>query len=164
QPVTLGVLLACLTFFFACLRAGDPDSWWHLKAGQEVWQTHSIPTTDHWSFTVNGNPWTPHEWLSELTIYLAYAAGGLQGLQLWMGLPAIAFVVVVDALCYFYCGSVWAAVFGGFLAFFFGTIGFSVRPQVLGYLLLAVELLIIERAWRARPERGRAKLLWLLPP
>ena len=158
-PVVAGALLACLTFFFCGLRLSDPDTWWHLKAGQEIWQSGSIPTTDHWSFTVHGNAWTAHEWLAEISIYLAYTWGGLAGLQLWVCCLAATIVAAVYTLCYRYSGSATAASAGGFLAFFFGTIGFSVRPQMLGYSFLALELLILERAWSRSP-----RSLCLLPP
>jgi hypothetical protein len=66
---------------------------------------------------------------------------------------------MVYALCYRYCGNAPMSMLGGFLAFFFGTIGFAVRPQMIGYALLALELLLMERAWSGRP-----RVLWWLPP
>ena len=39
------------------------DLWWHLAAGREIWEKHSVPTTDHFSFTFAGQPWMHHEWL-----------------------------------------------------------------------------------------------------
>lgn len=158
-PMVLGSLLVCLTFCFCSMTFSDPDSWWHLKLGQEIWQSHVIPRADHWSFTVYGNPWIPHEWLAQVSIYLAYLMGGYQGLLLWLCVLASALVGVVYTLCYRYCEDATTAVLGGLVAFFFGSIGFAVRPHMIGYLLLAVELLLMERAWSGRPRD-----LWWLPP
>ncbi len=157
-PVAVCGLLVCVTFCFCCLRFSDPDTWLHLKLGQEIWRTRAIPRLDHWSFTVNGKPRIDHEWLSQLSIYIAYLAWGYRGLQLWLCALASAIMAEAYVLCYRYCGNAKIAALGGFLAFFFGTIGFSIRPHLIGYALLALELLLLERAWRGRP-----RLLWWLP-
>src|ERR1700676_4425877 len=159
RPVVLCGMLVCLTFCFCCLRFNDPDTWLHLKLGQEIWQTHAIPQADHWSFTVAGRPRINHEWMAQLSMYLAYCWGGYQGLLLWLCVLGSALVALVYALCYRYCGSATIAMLGGFLVFFFGTIGFAIRPHMIGYTLLSVELLVMERAWSGRP-----RVLWCLPP
>jgi hypothetical protein len=158
-PVILGGLLACLTFCLCCTRFSDPDTWWHLKIGQEIWQTHSIPRADHWSFTVYGHSWTPHEWLSQLLLFTIYRVFGYAGLQLWLCLLASSIVAAGYALSYHYSWDTVVAALGGFLAFFFGTVGFSIRPQLIGYLLLTGELLVLLRAFRGKP-----RVLWWLPP
>jgi hypothetical protein len=162
-PVVLCGMLVCLTFCFCCLRFSDPDAWWHLKMGQEIWQSHAIPSSDHWSFTVPGHSWIAHEWLAEVSLFLAFSVAGYQGLQLWLCLLASAFVAAMYVLCYRHCGSPSAALLGGFLAFFFGTMGFALRPQMIGYLLLVFELLILQSAWQS-PLKFRSRLLWWLPP
>jgi hypothetical protein len=158
-PVVLGSLLVCLTFCFCSMRFSDPDLWWHLKVGQEIWQTHALPNADHWSFTAYGKPWIDHEWLSQLLLYLVWRIGGYQALQFFLCAVSSAIVALVYALCRRYCENAEVAMLGGFLAFFFGTMGFSLRPQLIGYASLAVLLLIMERAWSGRP-----LALWWLPP
>jgi len=159
-PVVLCGMVVCLTFCFCCLRFNDLDFWWHLQLGREIWQSHAIPKLDHWSFTVFGHLWIAHEWLSELSLYLSYRVAGYQGLQLWLCGLAGGIVAAVYRLCYRYCGNASIAVLGGFIAAFFGTIGFALRPQMIGYLLLTVELLILQGA----APSFRSKRLWLLPP
>ena len=158
-PVVLGSLLVCLTFCFCSMRFSDPDLWWHLKVGQEIWQTHALPNADHWSFTAYGKPWIDHEWLSQLLLYLVWRIGGYQALQFFLCAVSSAIVALVYALCRRYCENAEVAMLGGFLAFFFGTMGFSLRPQLIGYALLVLLLLIMERAWSGRP-----RTLWWLPP
>ena len=60
------VLLGVLT---VRSRFSDPDMWWHLKTGEVIWTTHSIPTTDLFSYTTNHHAWVPHEWLSQVLMY-----------------------------------------------------------------------------------------------
>lgn len=157
-PVVLSSLLACLTFWICSTRFADPDTWWHLKLGQEVWQTHAIPSLDSWSYTVNGHPFVAHEWLGQVSLFAAFHWFGYTGLQVWLCLFSAAIAVASFMLCYRYSGDAVAAAVGGFLALFFGSIGMSMRPQVIGYLLLVIELLILHRAYT---ERARA--LWWLP-
>ena len=45
-PVVLAALLGVLAVIFASTRLNDPDMWWHLKMGQIIWDSHSVPTTD----------------------------------------------------------------------------------------------------------------------
>src|SRR4051812_49049230 len=81
-PVVLGSLLILLTLLTVRGRFSDPDMWWHLKAGEIIWNTHSIPRVDVFSYTAAGHPWTAQEWLSEVTIFGAYRLGGYAGLML----------------------------------------------------------------------------------
>src|SRR5258708_608517 len=83
-PVVLAALLAVLTVLTVRSRFSDPDMWWHLKTGEIIWKTHSIPQVDVFSFTTNHHAYVPHEWLSQLTIYAAYHFGGYPGLMLWL--------------------------------------------------------------------------------
>jgi hypothetical protein len=137
----------------------DPDVWWHLKVGEIIWETHSIPRADLFSHTTGNHPWIPHEWLAQLSLYGAYKLGGYSGLILWLSLFGSAVVVLVYALCWLRSGNAKVALFGGMAAWLFATIGLAVRPLVLGHLFLAAELLVLELA-RKRSMRW----LWLLPP
>ena len=58
------------------------DTWWHLRAGQEMWTRGQVLLTDEFSFTAAGRYWPNHEWLGDVLMYLAFAAGGLRGLTL----------------------------------------------------------------------------------
>ena len=44
----------------------DPDLWWHLQTGQDIFLTKTIPHVDIYSFTKAGSEWVTHEWLSEV--------------------------------------------------------------------------------------------------
>jgi hypothetical protein len=138
-------------------RFNDPDLWFHLKLGEVVWNTHSIPTTELFSHTAFGYPWTAHEWLGQLSIYTAYHIAGLPGLMAWLATCGSLLFALVYILCYQYSRNALPAFLGGMFAWFFGSVGFAIRPHLLGYTFLVVELLVIELAGRRR------KWLWLLP-
>ncbi len=66
-----------LVFFGAGFASfTDPDYWWHLRTGQYIVQTHSIPSHDIFSFTVPGKHWLMYEWLSEVLIYVSVSHVG----------------------------------------------------------------------------------------
>ena len=142
-PVMLAFMLAVLAFISVRSRFDDPDMWWHLKMGEIMWTTHSIPVHDIFSYTTNHQATVPQEWLGEVSIYLAYMLGGYSGLMLWMCILASAIVIAGYALCTAYGGNVKVAFAGAILIWFFSTIGLSIRPQMLGYLLLIAELFLI---------------------
>ncbi len=158
-PVVLSLALAVLTVLTVRDRFDDPDLWWHLKTGEIIWNTHSIPQTDIFSFTTNQHAWTAHEWLSQITIYGAWRLWDYQGLMLWLCVLGSLLFIGQYALCALYSGNAKVALVGGLVAWFFGTVGMAIRPQVLGYLLLTCELLIVHLGRKHNP-----RWFLLLPP
>lgn len=158
-PAALAAGLVAVTVLSLATRFENPDLWWHLKVGQIIWNTHTIPSSDLFSFTAQGHPWTAHEWLSEVSMYGAYKLGGYTGLMIWVSVLASLIFLVVYLLCWLMTGNALVALRGGMVAWCFGTVGLSIRPLILGHLFLAAEILVLELA-RTR----RRRWLWLLPP
>jgi hypothetical protein len=139
----LAGVLALLAVLTDRSRFHDPDMWWHLKTGEVIWTTHTIPTTDLFSYTTNHHAWIPHEWLSQVLIYAAYRLGGYSGLMLWLCFFTASLLIAGYTLCSLYSANSKTALIGALTIWFFGTIGFAVRPQMIGYLLLIIELLLL---------------------
>lgn len=142
-PVMLAFMLALLAVFTVRSRFDDPDMWWHLKMGQIIWTTHTIPLQDTFSYTTNHHPSVPQEWLGEVSLYIAYKLGGYSGLMLWVCLFASAIFIAAFVFCSAYGGNLKVAFLGGVIVWLFSTIGLAARPQMIGYLLLIVELFLI---------------------
>ncbi len=142
-PAMLSALLVVLAVITARPRLNDPDLWWHLKTGEIIWNTHQIPRTDLFSFTTNNHEWIAHEWLSQVAIYVSWRLGGYAGLMLWLCAFSSMLLIAAYSLSSMYSGNAKVALLGALIAWFFGTIGWAIRPHVLGYLLLTCELLII---------------------
>ena len=157
-PVTLAVGLALVTVVSIASRFDDPDLWFHLKLGQVIWTTHSVPSADTFSFTAQGHTWFAHEWLAELATYAAYLGNGYSGLMFAFAVVVSLLFVMVYLACRQRCGNWLAAFLGGVCAMFFATPALALRPLLLGYLFLVVELILLELAVRNR------RWLWLLPP
>src|SRR6204780_2807689 len=85
-------LAAALLFIWFSSEVADSDTWWHLKTGQYILQTHKLPVPDPFAFTTAGAGSAypaeetvrhfnlTHEWLAQIILYLAYAMGGFPGL------------------------------------------------------------------------------------
>ena len=158
-PVVLIMLLLPLAVFTQRSRFYDPDMWWHLKMGEVIWSTHHVPTVDLFSYTVRHHPWVPHEWLSQLTIYAAYRGCGLSGLMMWQCVLAAVLLIAGYVLCSVISGNQKVAFLGVLVIWLFATAGFAVRPQMIGYVLLIIELLLLHLGQTRDP-----RWFWALPP
>jgi hypothetical protein len=142
-PAAICFLLMVLATFTCRSRFDDPDMWWHLKLGETIWTTHTIPSSDLLSYTTAHHAYLDHEWLAQTCIYAAYHLGGYSGLMLWLCCVCSAILVAGYLLCSLYSGNAKVAFLGALAIWLFATIGFSVRPQLIGYLLLIVELMLL---------------------
>jgi len=89
----LGLMLVVLT-----RTQADPDLWGHVLFGRDIVAQRAIPAADHYSFT-SDRPWINHEWLSEVSMYSAYALAGSSGLSLLkLALVTAAIAVVLWTL------------------------------------------------------------------
>ena len=151
------VYVFAYAFFFAARPLSDGDFWWHLKAGEYILNTRSIPKTDFFSFTNYGRAWVAHEWLSEAIFYVIYSRFGFNVLiVVFAVLTALAFWIVFrrSESHPLIAGS--AALLGVWTVL--PTIG--VRPRVFTLLLSSVYLALLVRY--ARRSEGR-HLWWLVP-
>ena len=151
-------LLVAVIFWFSARAIGEPDSWWHLRNAAYLFQHHSFPSVDTYSFTAAGSPWFDFEWLSEVPFFLGFKTMGLQGLL------AVYFTVLV----LIYTGVYYRACRAGadckdatvatFLAVLLGKVSFGPRPLWFGWLCMVGLLLVLDYFQRT------GKGLWLLPP
>ena len=99
KSLTLPRLVTFITFsalFAMAVRtAADTDMYWHLRTGQFILQTRSVPMSDPFSWTAVGTPWVDVHWLSQVVLYVTYALAGYAGLSLLVAaLVVVAFVFV----------------------------------------------------------------------
>src|SRR5207247_5313532 len=80
-----GVLILAflaLTFLLGAFPLKDTDFWWHLKTGDLIRQTGTVPAVDTYTFTVAGRPWIDLHWLFQVAVSWLYARGGVPALTL----------------------------------------------------------------------------------
>jgi hypothetical protein len=132
------------------------DFWWHLKTGQIIVTTRSIPRTDIFSFTAEGKEFILQNWLAEVIYYLLYMVGGLEFLVTMNALLLAIALVPVYILCFEASGNVRLSSFVTFLAAL--TFPAFARPQTFSVLLFALFYWVLSGYTNGRRDR-----LWLLP-
>ena len=155
--------------FFHSLTSVNADIGRHIKLGEIIWQTKSVPGTNLLSFTAPDYPFINHHWLSEVIFYKIYSLGGS-----WIGgLRAVMiFKVIVLLSIYFLLFLIVRKrnIFSVVLAFFVSIFVFSARteprPEIFSYLIFAAYLLIIYKVKDKSTLNLKPfsfNLLWLLP-
>jgi hypothetical protein len=119
----------------ACLMPMQNDSFWHLRAGQEMWTRRAILLADPFSFTVPDAAWPNHEWLTELLFYAVYRLAGLPGLTLLCAAAVIGAVALAWSLM---TGPTTTRVLLMGTAVVSAGAVWTVRPHVFTLLLLLV--------------------------
>ena len=124
-------------YFFSFVSA-DPDLWGHIKFGEEIWKNKALSTTDPYSFTAHGDPWTNHEWLAEVTFYLTYQSLGDAGFLLGKLIIGLFIVALLWKLCSFQKNVVLVTTGILILAIIVISPAFMIRPQVFSLLSFTV--------------------------
>src|SRR5436190_926978 len=87
QITALALAAICLLGWFSN-EAADTDFWWHLKTGQYIVQSHTLPVPDPFGYTTSLIAAThpaeepvrhfnlTHEWLAQALMYIVYLIGG----------------------------------------------------------------------------------------
>jgi hypothetical protein len=159
---TFPALEAAILMFGAALwaRPGfkDTDAWWHLKVGEQILRTHTWPTADPFSFTVHGTPWIAYEWLGEVVIALSARLGGFVGEAALIMMLGATLVLLLFLYSYLRCKNSKAAFLACVLVMPAIAPFLTLRPQLMGYILLLLTLLCLDRF-----RSGSRRSIWFLP-
>ena len=146
--LAVGMLFAAFAVV-ALVMPAQNDTFWHLRAGQDIWQTHTIPRVDRYSHTFAGAAWPDHEWLAQALIYGVYRVGGMPGLELGAAILVMAAASVTWRLM---VGTLALRATLMTLGLALSSCVWVLRPHLLTQLLLAVLLLLLARErWRWIP-------------
>jgi hypothetical protein len=146
-------LLYCLLVFDGSRKLfRDSDSGWHIRTGEMILAAGSLPRTDPYSFTRQGQPWFAWEWGADVVMGAVHGAFGLSGV-------AFVFAAAIAAGVWLWFRLHWA-VHGDFLLACLmispmlstTNLHWLARPHVFSWLFLLAALIVAERA----PDRFRA--------
>jgi len=152
------VAVALVILAFAIEGIWSPDIWWQLSTGRLILENGRVPTTDIFSYTVNGHEWIELRWLFCLGTYIGWQWGGptlligAKALILLLTFSMIAWPArrTMDSLA----GPILLA-----LAVIASVGRFAVRPELITYLFLGTFIVSLERLASDRCRRG----LWFMP-
>ncbi len=136
----------------------DPDFWWHLKTGQVILATKSIPRTDIFSTLRYGSEWVTHEWFSEVFIYSVFRTLGYGGLILSFSILITAAFWIVYQQCSKRAGHPYVAGFALLLGAAATMPTWGVRPQMFSLLCASIFVSFLDRYSR----REEIRSIWWL--
>lgn len=135
---------------------GDPDTWWHLRLGDDIWRTWNLTDPQPWTRFATEH-WVTTQWLPEVVASRVEHFFGLPGV-VWL---LCAGLVLLTTVLYLVCrgeADVVAAAVATFVAFLGMSATLTPRPQLVSFILL----LIVTSAW-LRTTRDLRPRWWLIP-
>jgi hypothetical protein len=135
---------------------GDPDTWWHLRLGDDIWRTWNFTNPAPWTRFATEH-WVTTQWLPEVVASRIEHLFGLPGV-VWL---LCAGWVTITAVLYLVCRRE-ADVLAATIATGVGLLGMSAtltpRPQLVSFILL----LMVTSAW-LHTAKDLQPRWWLIP-
>jgi hypothetical protein len=154
-PHLLTALVFVAIFVMAVRMPADTDTWWHLRSGQYIVETRSIPSTDPFSHTFEGQLLTYHGWLAQVFWYGLFALGGWPGVSLGLAaLVTIGFGLVWQVTP----GNLYIRSFSAILGALTSAVVWVARPHMLSFVLAGLVLLLLEKY-----KRSGSRWIYALP-
>ena len=136
--IILIVLSFVLIFLFSIhtLTSINQDIGRHLKTGQIIWETKSVPKINLFSFTEPDQPFINHHWLSEVIFYVLSIWIGLKGLIIFKAIVILLAFALIFASVYSKTG-LWPLFIGLMASLPILIDRTDVRPEIFSFLFLA---------------------------
>lgn len=170
-PSAADLIFVVLLFALACTPLsmrllGDAGIGWHIRTGQQILATHSVPRVDSFSSTMNGKPWFAWEWLYDVAVGSLDAKLGLNAV-VWFNAVVIATVFALLFRLLIVRGTdLPFALLLVLLAIAASTIHFLARPHLLSWMFTLAWFAILDStedaSFNNQGHRNRGQL-WILP-
>ena len=138
---------------------GDADAGWHIRNGELILSSRSVPHADPFSYTLAGQPWYAWEWLYDAAAGAIHRVAGLNGVVLL----GAALISLTFALLFR-----WTLARGRrllpvalfvVLSMMASSIHFLARPHLASWLLVLLFWQVLDRYAAGQPERVRTLVL-----
>ncbi|MFC1474623.1 hypothetical protein ACFLQK_01140 [bacterium] len=140
-------VLALLVFtgIVSYVKIWDQDTWWHLKAGQVIVSSSTLPREDSFSHTKNGEEWINDEWLGDYLLFSIFKKHGISGLQALVCVFSvfIAFILYQTALRLGANGLISAPLIAA--AVLAARVRLTTRPELFSILFICSFFFLINR-------------------
>lgn len=137
------VAVFSLLFVLAHRALFDLDIWLHLKTGELIFKNKSVPSTDIFSFTLQGKPWADHSWLFQLLSYLVYSKWNIDGLIFLQSLSIILSFLVLFTLGTRLIKSYLPAGILLLITAYASASRFNIRPDIFSLLFFSLYLYLL---------------------
>ena len=138
----------------------DADIGWHIRSGEQILATRSVPRVDSFSSTMQGQPWIAWEWLYDALLGVVHGSMGLNGV-VWLAalVMSTAFAMLFWQLLARGTGLPLAVVLW-LLALGAASIHVFARPHIVSWLFTLLWFVALERWQQGNAPRW---LRWLFP-
>jgi hypothetical protein len=173
-PVFLGALLVAGVCASVCLKVRmvepasglrrspvpifEGDTWSDIQVGEDILRTHVWPTKESYSYTIQGTDFMAYQWLGQVLWALTDHLGGSRALAVLLMALAGTLMLLLYYYAYLRCRNSKAAFVACVALLPLITPFITLRPQLLGYVLLSITLICLERF-----RQGHSRALWPLP-
>jgi len=144
----------------------DSDTGWHIRHGETILRTWTLPSGDYFSYTNYGKPWFSWEWLADVLLALIHKYSGLVGIAFWANATfALTFTLLFGWMAG-RGGNVLVSLLLSRVAGFAAAVHWLARPHLFSMLLVLIWYMLLERVQKqGSTADGRlGKTGWVLPP
>ncbi|HET6932932.1 MAG TPA: hypothetical protein VFI45_21590 [Candidatus Acidoferrum sp.] len=136
----------------------DPDIWWHMRAGEWMFQNHRIPHVDPFSTSTLGRQWVDYCWMFDAAVYWVVKQFDLVSIVWCQTIMRLAVTAALFSLLRSLT-SFWKAVALTGLGMLAMAWSLPPRPGAFSVLFFVIELHVLVSAQR----KSNLRLLWILP-
>ena len=116
----------------------DCDTGYHIRAGEHIINTFSVPKHDIFSFLTPPLPWTAHEWLSEVIMAMVHNTFGLTGVVIFFSLIIALVYYLLFKIIHINSGNIIIASFIILIVLTASQIHWLARPHIFSLLLMVI--------------------------
>lgn len=158
---TIGIsfLLICFSLFMTLLFHKESDYFWHIKAGEYMFNNKEILTKDIFSWFMNGKYWMSHEWAFDYLIYLLKHLFGNAHLFIYPFICITSLLLILffsnrkNYLKNIIFSLVWIVTFLIFCVFI------QARPHMISFIFLALAIWFLYDLFK----NEKSKKIYFLP-
>lgn len=154
--LTLVVLITVRMGARASQPIADPDTWWHLRLGEEFRSDWSLSQPGQLS-SFGDRPWVATQWSLEVLAHMSYESFGLAGVR-WLAVLGVTLLSGAIYIASRHRGGVLAAGLATAAALLGSSASLTPRPQVASFVFISIVML----AWLRTAEDLRPRW-WLIP-
>jgi len=138
-------LFLSLSFSSGGFLLSDADTGWHIRAGEFILSTFSVPKQDIFSFITPPSYWVNHSWLSEVMMALVHQSLGLTGIVIFFGLLISFSYWILFKFMQKERGNIFVAVFVILLTIASSIFHWLARPHIFSLLLFVITYYLLEQ-------------------
>jgi len=153
------VLFLSLSLSRGGFLLSDADTGWHIRAGEFILATFSVPKQDIFSFITPPPHWINHSWLSQVIMAFVHQSLGLTGIVIFFGLLISLSYSTLFKLVQKERGNIFLAVFIILLTIASSIFHWLARPHIFSLLLFVITYYLLEQF-----QYRHIQTLYFLPP